>query len=204
MYAGSSLIALQAYTAVLALWSHLQTSGPEMLPSIGALAEHLGKFVLAYTKDVSSAHGSFQSCQCAIVGYDNRAQTIEGWIVRSDFDSKVAVILQKMTLAPGEIDLFGSGATQVQRQLDALPPREGGLWHREPLGMIRGHLKAEASADVGGGVQLGYVSEQGFQLLFDVQPETPGHPIPVMRFRGFDFSEISRVGDAFVNLPGVA
>jgi hypothetical protein len=33
-FAGSSLVALQAYAAVLPLWSRLQTSGPEILPSV--------------------------------------------------------------------------------------------------------------------------------------------------------------------------
>jgi len=81
-YAGNSLIAMQAYAAILPLWSHLQTSGPETLPSVRAFAEHLGKFLLAYTEHVSSAHNEFQPCQCAIIGYDSAAQTIEGWIVR--------------------------------------------------------------------------------------------------------------------------
>lgn len=69
--------------------------------------------------------------------------------------------------------------------------------------MIRAHLNADQAAHVGGGVQLGYVQPEGFQLLFDAQPIAPGHQIPVMRFRGFDFSEIGTVGNTFVNLPGM-
>lgn len=47
-YAGSSLIAMQSYAAVLPLWSHLQTNGPERLPSVRDFAKHLGTFVAAY------------------------------------------------------------------------------------------------------------------------------------------------------------
>src|SRR5690606_26434213 len=52
-YSGSSLIAMQAYAAVLPLWSHLQTSGPEHLPSVHDFARHLGIFVASYAAHVS-------------------------------------------------------------------------------------------------------------------------------------------------------
>ena len=67
--------------------------------------------------------------------------------------------------------------------------------------MIRAHLR-EDHDDVGGGVQIGYVNEAGFQLSYDVQPAL--HGSYAMRYRGFDFGDILRVGDAFCNLPGLA
>lgn len=108
-----------------------------------------------------------------------------------------------MHLAPGEIEIFGSGSNIAREELASLRSTDDKLWHREPLKMIRRHLGADPKADVGGGVQLGYVQREGFQLLFDVQPIAPGNPISFMRFRGFDFSDINSVGEAFVNLPGM-
>lgn len=203
-YAGSSLIAMQAYAAVLPLWSHLQTSGPERLPSVRDFAEHLGTFVAAYTASLSSAYNSPQPSLCALIGYDAALGTLDGWMIEAGHgDHGAHMSLRQMCLGPGEIEIFGSGASRARDELAERYSSRGLNWHREPLEMIRAHLNADQAADVRGGVQLGYVQPEGFQLLFDAQPITPGHQIPVMRFRGFDFSEIGTVGDAFVNLPGM-
>lgn len=204
-YAGSSLIAMHAYAAVLPLWSHLQTSGPERLPSIRAFAEHLCTFIAAYTRSVSSAYSSPQPSQCALIGYDTTLETLDGWMIEAGRDDNGGqASLRQMNLRPGEIEIFGSGAGRVREELAERYAAQSPNWHREPLEMIRAHLNADQAVDVGGGVQLGYVQPEGFQLLFDVQPIVPGHQIPVMRFRGFDFSKIGTVGDAFVNLPGMS
>jgi hypothetical protein len=52
-FAGSSLVALQAYAAVLPLWSRLQISGPEILPSVKDFAEHLAHFVECFASEVA-------------------------------------------------------------------------------------------------------------------------------------------------------
>lgn len=201
-YAGSSLIALQAYAAVVPLWGHLQTTGEETLPSMRACADHLGIFVRAYTLSVSAASGQLQPCQCAIVGFDAPSQRVEGWIVGTVHQgSTVEVDIRRMAIEPGQIEMIGSGAALARVALERDFPRGGDLWQREPLAMIRAHLRAEHS-DVGGGVQIGYVSEAGCQLSYDVQPAEAG--FYTMRYRGFDFSEVARVGDAFCNLPGMA
>lgn len=201
-YAGSSLIALQAYAAILPLWGHLQAIGEEALPSMRACAEHLGIFVRAYTMSVSSASGQLQACQCAIVGFDHPSQSVEGWIVSTfEQDGAIVAVVRRMTIDPGDIELIGSGANAAREALAQDFPCAGALWHREPLAMIRTHLR-EPHGDVGGGVQIGYANEAGFQLSYDVQPAEQG--FFAMRYRGFDFGEVSRVGDAFCNLPGLA
>lgn len=200
-YAGSSLVALQAYAAILPLWAHLQTTGQEMLPSMRACAENLAIFVRAYATSVSGAAGRLQSCECAIIGFDTLSQSVEGWRVSTDIrDGAVEADIRPMAIGPGEIELMGSGAGAGRAILERDCPREGAFWGREPLAMIRAHL-GEDHSDVGGGVQIGYANEAGFQLSYDVQPAEQG--FYAMRYRGFDFSEVSRIGEAFCNLPGL-
>lgn len=201
-YAGSSLIALQAYAAILPLWGHLQATGEEVLPSMQACAKHLGIFVRAYTMSISGASGQLQSCQCAIIGFDANSQSVEGWIVSAvDEDGAIVADVRRMAIDPGEIELIGSGANAARDVLARDFRQVGAFWHREPLAMIRAHLR-QPHGDVGGGVQIGYVNETGFQLSYDVQPAEQG--FYAMRYRGFDFGEVSRIGDAFCNLPGLA
>jgi hypothetical protein len=77
-YAGSSLVALQTYAAVLPLWSRLQTSGVEVLPSIRDCSTHLSKFVEAYFQE------SMGPCQCILIGYDDPTQMLDGWVVETN------------------------------------------------------------------------------------------------------------------------
>lgn len=200
-YAGSSLIALQAYTAILPLWGHLQVLGQEVLPSMQAFAEHLGIFVLEYTRAVSAAHGQLQRCQCAIVGYDHSMADLEGWVIEAQQpDAELQLVIRKMTIAPGEIEILGSGRTAAENALAAHPTEETGLWAREPLAMIRNHLRLPLE-DVGGGVQVGFANELGFELSYDVQAAEHGYY--AMRYRGFEFDKVSRIGEAFCHLTGL-
>lgn len=206
VYAGSALVALQSYAAVLPLWSHLQTSGDEVLPSIADCAAHLGRFVAAYAHEVSGAHGQFQPCECAIVGFDNALGAIDGWSVAAVPGDRLHAALRRLDLSPGAIEMFGSGTAAARERLRHVAAPSKGVWQREPLEMIRAELHcgsagAMGRGDVGGGVQLGFVSQGGFEIMFDV---VPGHPFAEMRFRGFDYSEIQRIGDAFVNILGLA
>jgi hypothetical protein len=204
-YAGSSLIALQSYTAILTLWRHLMTSGEERLPTVQELAEHLSIFVFSYTKEVSAAHRRFQPCQCALIGFQSDEGVVDGWSVEATFDnSEVGVRIRQMNLEPGKIDIFGSGTERAFQLLKDFPKTIGNLWCREPLQMIRHHLQQDDAADVGGGVQLGYIDEAGSQIHFDVQPDKYGGIMPNMRYRGFDFTAICNVGNTFVSLQGLA
>lgn len=117
-YAGSSLIALQAYAAILPLWGHLQAIGEEALPSMRACAEHLGIFVRAYTMSVSSASGQLQACQCAIVGFDHPSQSVEGWIDSTvEQDGAIVAVVCRMTIDPEDIELIGSGGNAAREAL---------------------------------------------------------------------------------------
>lgn len=200
-YAGSSLVALQAYAAVLPLWGHLQAIGAEVLPSMRAFAEHLGIFVLEYTRAVSAAHGALQRCQCAIIGYDHNLEDVDGWVVETrQAKESLQLVVRRMMIAPREIEILGSGEAAAKEALAAYPIDRTGLWERQPLAMIRAHLR-QPPEDVGGGVQIGYANELGFELSYDVQAAE--HGFYAMRYRGFEFDKVSRVGDAFCHLTGL-
>lgn len=203
-YTGSSLIALQAYSAVLPLWTRLSPiEGSRDLPTMGECAEHLSKFVHAYSRDVGGA-GYDCTCQCFLIGYDDSATTIEAWKVETDAIANITV--QQLAIIPGDMNLFGSGRRQAKKVLAARPARG---WGQEPLQIMRRHLKADAQIDVGGGVQIGMATRDGFELCFDAEPFTAGvsragEPLVALKYRGFNFSEISRVGPTFSTLRGVS
>jgi hypothetical protein len=52
-----------------------------------------------------------------------------------------------------------------------------------------------------GGVQIGLVFKDGFELFFDAQPE--GDLMPAVKYRGFNFQEISYVGPTSVIMRAI-
>jgi hypothetical protein len=200
-YAGSSLIALQAYAAVVPLWSHLQTVGPEVLPPIRAYADHLQSFVLSYAREVC-ANNHHSGCQFLLLGWDAGAPGGCAFVITATGSpSGVEIEKVKLDLSDKLPRFFGTGAQEAREKYQLT---EGGPTGRRPLHFIRHLLPRTSRTDVGGGVQVGRLSPVGFQLFFDGQPVEQGFPAAVMRYRGFDISDVSRVGDAFVNMPGIA
>ncbi|HEY4276332.1 MAG TPA: hypothetical protein VGM68_12660 [Rhizomicrobium sp.] len=204
-YAGSSLIALQAYAAVLPLWSRLEIAGPQVLPSIQDCARHLSKFVEGYFREAESA------CQCVLIGYDDSSGVLDGWLIEASvLENKAVVTTRQLQLrGPDEIEIFGTGKTDALATLENYARhRAAPHWRREPLEMIRQNLKHDREGTVGGGVQLGVLTEAGFELSYDVQPlrvgDPVGQPLVKMKYRGFDLHDISKVGDAQVILTGIA
>lgn len=198
-YAGSSLVALQAYAAVLPLWTRLQSSVSEELPSVEQFAQHLAKFVQAYSSETSSA------CECVLIGSDAATKTLDGWVISAKgVGSEMETSVYRIE-SPEEIHFFGSGTAEARERIELL---RGGAssanWGREPLKLIRNILSQDNQIDVGGGVQLGFLTSDGFELTYDVQPQVVGYPIPKMSYRGFDLHDVGSVGNCFSILRGIA
>jgi hypothetical protein len=100
--------------------------------------------------------------------------------------------------------MLGSARDQASEELvRMLGADENMQLRREPLQLIRQFVRNDQHDEVGGGVQIGWANSGGFQLSFDAQP-FPGSTFPNMRYHGFSFNEINQIGNAFINLPGLA
>jgi hypothetical protein len=207
-YTGSTLIALQAYAAVLPLWARLTSSGEQTLPTIHACADHLGIFLQAYAFEVAAAGGPINA-ECILIGYDDQSAAVEAWrakVSRSLGGTDLSVT--QIVLGDGQMELFGSGAAAAEEKLRELNPTAR-PWRREPLELMRSQLQDDVPGTVGGGVQIGLGVPDGFQLCSDAQPfradvSRAGDPLVAMRYRGFDLFDISRVGHTFASLAGVS
>jgi hypothetical protein len=204
-FAGSSLIALQAYAAVLPLWSRLQTSGPETLPSVKDFAEHLAHFVKSFASEVASSQGVVQGCQCALIGWSEAPGKLDGYLIKiQPSATSLSLKLEQLHIFGSDsIQMLGSASDQAHQNLVTELGKEKGVQlRREPLRFIRQFVKNDQHDAVGGGVQIGCANSGGFQLLFDAQ-SLAGSFFPDMRYHGFRFNEINRIGNTFVNLPGL-
>jgi hypothetical protein len=208
-YAGSSLVALQSYVAALPLWTRLMSFERQELPTMGDLAEHLGRFVRAYTFDLAAAGDFGCQTECILLGPDDLSGRVEAWgISTRPSATGVDFSCEEVQLGPGAMVLHGSGKADAVERLRELKPADG-QWHREPLDMIRKHLRDDAPGTVGGGVQIGVANRDGFVLYADAQAfrpgfSRPGDPLLAISYRGFDLGDVSRVGHAFVSFAGIS
>jgi hypothetical protein len=204
-YCGSSLVALNAYAAVLPLWSNLRSSTANLLPSVADCAEHLAKFVGAYAREVGGSGTGDPTTQCVLLGYDTTRHRPECWCVRTTIGRDgLTSEVEQVELSPRRVQTFGSGAARADAALASLP--RSALWGREPLRWIRGALNRDDQGDVGGGVQIGMAGPDGFELLFDAQPTVStgfGSSPYAFRYRGFELDDVSRVGETFAALRGL-
>lgn len=210
-YAGSSLIALQAYAAVIPLWARLETPEANDLPSIRAFADHLAIFVREYALEVSSASsgacGQLVQCECALFGFDEQSRAFDGYVVSACLQGNVvSASLRQMTMSdPGTVQFMGNGKENASIELGKLCKELATQeLAREPLQYIRQFIANERRDDVGGGVQIGIATRHGFSIHFDVQPLSVGSGAATAKYRGFDVSKIGQVGDARVFLSGFA
>ncbi len=207
-YAGSSLVALQSYAAVLPLWSRLCSSGEQTLPTIGECAEHLGQFVRAYTFELAAAGDINCRTECLLLGYNEGAESAEAWhIYARPGSTGVALNIERLELGAGEMMLFGSGRAEASRQLKKLKPTNG-QWRHEPIDMLRAQLRHDTPSSVGGGVQIGMLNPSGFELVSDVRYFTAGDSaagdsLLSMHYRGFNLEEVNKVGHCFGALAGI-
>ncbi|MDB5475405.1 MAG: hypothetical protein JWP49_916 [Phenylobacterium sp.] len=206
-YTGSTLIALEAYAAVLPLWSRLKSSGEQTLPSMGDCAEHLGMFLQEYASDIAGTGGAVAT-ECLLLGHDDKADAVEVWRAAAmRGDNGIDLSVQQLVLGNGEMALFGSGKADAEDQLRKINP-ESQPWRRQPLDMLRAQLEEDKPGTVGGGVQVAFASPDGFHLSADAQPfrfgQSFGRAFIVISYRGFDFSEVSKVGHTFAALAGIS
>lgn len=202
-FAGSSLIATQAYATALPLWSRLSTADTA-LPTLDDLAHHFALILERYAKGLGAA-GIRPHCACLLIGYDQSAKRSRAKsLTVSPADG--SVIVDEACDKDEVFEVLGRNPERVRAEIRALPKTiympfetEG----RKALRYVRETLSKPEDLDIGGGVQIGICSERGFEPCFDAPPFVGGSPFPDMRFRGVQFEEISQVGPTFVNLRGI-
>ncbi|HEX3365787.1 hypothetical protein [Phenylobacterium sp.] len=202
-FAGSSLIAMQAYATALPLWSRLATRDTA-LPTLDDLADHFALILARYAKGLGAA-GLVPRCACLLVGYDpsterSRAKSL----VVSSVDGSVSIA--EACVEDEVFEVLGRNPEKVRANIHTFPKSARMPFEtdgRKALRYIRDTLRNPDDLEIGGGVQIGICSVRGFEPCFDAPSLTGESPFPNMRFRGLEFEEISRVGPTFVNLRGI-
>jgi hypothetical protein len=105
-YAGSSLIALQTYAAVLPLWRHLMNVGSETLPSIEDCANNLAAFLRGYAEDLHRTQAA--ACECAVFGWCPSARDHRGYALRVELINSITDLqIRALDLSAGHIEILG-------------------------------------------------------------------------------------------------
>ena len=201
-YSGSTLVALQAYAAVLPLWRRLQSTPHDILPSVEDFVRHLAQFVKAYYLEIQSP------CQCILLGNNHGTGSAEAWVIEAgvfdtgDLSPKADVSVRRIDDTDA-ISTFGTGGKAANLWIERFKEGTGYAYPKSKIRNFIRDIVHEDAQDVGGAVQIGMLIPNGFELCFDVAQPTAGRPLPYMSYRGFEMNSISKIGPCITIMRGV-
>ena len=201
-YCGSSLIALQIYTAVLPLWARIMAYHSDRLPSILDCSIHLADVALAYADDLQKNGFNGDGCECILFGWCPTCNDYKGYAISVEARDAASAVIRDLDLISGRVQVFGTAKAEISTRIqDALTSDSTHASPgRKPKQFIRELLRGDAPRGIGGALQIGIATPQGFGLYQDVAPLVEGRAPARMTFRGF---RVGEVGANPIGLPGM-
>lgn len=207
-FAGSTLAAVSSHALLAACTQNLlvESEGTHAL-AIESVAELLRSIGETTIRDMSSRQNRDVVFEAMIFGFCPVARAYRGFaIVPNRTDGSLRMVMGQLLLEPGRFYLLGSGEQsflELHAELAATHPDPG------VLTTLAAMVQGDAQHDVGGHVQIGVASTDGFRVLPVIEPgDGPGHRS--LTFLGFDLANGIRVGGcrigfhaAGVGLPSV-
>lgn len=203
LYAGYNGPALATHSLCSAVLQSLITSD-NRVPSLCEIANFICSLAQRYMRDWAECWPNHWKFTVLIFGWCTINRQLQTYKLAASIEGRILVTMQRLdTLNPVAI---GSGVEEFAKQLEML--RSGSDAFRRtarlPLLAVEQLVARNARDDVGGDVQIGYVTSAGLQILGRVRPVTPGQPKAKMTFLGIDELELGDVGPCRVGLSGIA
>lgn len=204
-YAGSSLVALNLNAALSTLLSRLITIH-ETPPSLDDVVSFAARLLKLYVSQLSIASAAGALCEIAIAGHcpingDLRIYHLEPIVETNSFEYKVTAYSDLNT----DDDFVLLLGADKERILDSISQERARMadknitWWRVPQAVIRKEVNSPQNPTIGGHMQLGIGSVDGFQLcqLVGLQPNS-------ISYLGFDLSQdFGAIGSCQIGLMGM-
>jgi hypothetical protein len=138
-----------------------------------------------------------------IVGWCNVNRTLEAYQLIPGLDTRVVVKSKRLDVS--QPVAIGTGVKDFTDKLNSLRDREGPSGKAvPPLLAVEALVAGDVREDVGGDIQLGYATSNGFQILSRSRPVISGKPEARRTFLGLDINELGDVGSCRVGMPALA
>lgn len=191
-FAGSTLAAVSSHALVAACTQNLLVESEDACPvaieAIAELARTIGETTI---RDMSNRQNRDVVFEALIFGFCSVARAYRGFaVVPNKMDGTLRMVMGELLLGPDRFHLLGSGK-QAFLQLHATLSAT----HSDPgvLTTLAALVQGGVQQDVGGHVQIGVASSDGFRLLPVIEPgDGPGRRS--VSFLGWDLANGLRVG----------
>lgn len=191
-FAGSTLAAVSSHALVAACTQNLLAESEDAYPvTVEAVAELVRSIGEATVRDMSSRQNRDVVFEALVFGYCPTSKACRGFaVVPNKADGTLRMVTGELLVGPGRFHLRGSGENaflELHAKLAATHPDPGVLTTLAAL------VQDGVQRDVGGHVQIGVASFDGFRLLPVIEPgDGPGRRS--VSFLGWDLADGVRVG----------
>lgn len=200
-FAGSTLLGHNIYLALAPLLSNI-SSPTGCAPSLSDLVLYVKKY-LQLSLETYVLNAVHPNLEIAIFGYCPVQHELGIYRLRIDGGPNGAeVTCEKMTQT--QVTYLGTSAEAFQPLLDkSLLIGQGGQRnYRAPADVIRALIANGDFPGIGGDIQLGYASIQGFTPMALCKPYVKGEGRSYFSYLGRPLER--QIGDAFIGIPAMA
>lgn len=200
-FAGSTLLGHNIYLALAPLLCNIN-----VVDGITPSLEDVALYVKAYFQSSLETYvlnTQRPSIEIAIFGYCPVKDALETYCLRLLPGSHGAEVHCDQ-MPRGEVTYLGTGSEKIQSALNdsLIAPVDASRDYRAPASVIRSLILNENFPGIGGDIQLGYASKQGFTPMALCKPYVPGNPKSFISYLGRPLQR--EIGSAIIGIPAMA
>jgi hypothetical protein len=205
-YAGNSLVGLTFNSALSACLARLNSVST--LPSLDDIAEFSSKLLQMYVKQLAFNFPDNAVCEIALVGFcpvESRRKIchLMPSVNSGSFHYHIATYLD--TQDDDFVLVMGTDTRRIKEniRLVRMNSEKNRSWWQAPKNVISNEVKGPSNNTIGGHLQLGIGTDQGFELYSVAQPDNCGGG-NFLGYLGVDLSgDFGRIGTCVVGMTGM-
>lgn len=208
-FAGSTLLGQNTFLALMPLLSNL-AANQRYTPPMTDVADFIFKYLARAFDDYKVIACEQSAVEVALFGWCHNTQKLHIFHYYPSDDNGVYEMKYKSYTDLDEQSFVYLGdyknemTQKIQTALDADSKSNSPL-SRTPRKIIEEHIQDSKYGTIGGDLQLGIADQFGFRPFSICKERVPGKPDAYLSYLGYELhQDIQNVGNAWVNLPGMA
>lgn len=205
--AGGSLVFQHVYGTLVPILGNL-IGGGARVPAVGELALCASEIATRYVRSLGQRRPRDAARVTIVIGGDSvdkgspQAYKLSPRVPRGGLLEFAPELLE---LEPPAVHFMGDRVRDAQALLSDMRKREapGASYHRVPLNVIRAFIDDPDIPSVGGEVQIGYTTGQGFRRVASVVPDRHRPPKALRLLNSIDLDALPSVGPCSVGIEAM-
>jgi hypothetical protein len=204
MYAGQIGPALATQALCATVLQNLIVIPHLPIPKLSEIVEFIRMAAERYMRNWAELNPRFARFEAILFGWCCIEGELQAYQFAPKVEDRLNVKTQRLDLS--EPVAIGVGTTAFTQRLESLRADGDpfGRSRRLPLLAVESLVLTEARDDVGGDVQIGYVTSHGLRIMARTRPIVPGKPQAKTTFLGIDTEELGHIGSCEFGMMSLA